>query len=228
MRLVIAALAFACGDAAAVGVGARLALTTTVGVAAGVLAAAGLFAGMAGARGTTRMAVRRLAVTALVVLFGVVRGGQAARPPPLAPALAAATDSDGPAAVVGTVARGPEPTGAGWRLVVRIAEVDGRPAAGTLALSIAGGDADFAPGELVAFTARLRALHGTQNPGVPDPVLALRAAGIEALATVQTAQGIRRLSAAPAGGARGGWRTSLTAGCGRRSTAGSAAPPPRS
>ncbi|MES1165446.1 MAG: DNA internalization-related competence protein ComEC/Rec2, partial [Verrucomicrobiota bacterium] len=131
---------------------------------------------------------------AVVASFGAFRGGQAARPPPLVPALAAATDSEAPAAVVGTVARGPEPTAAGWRLVVDVAEIDGRRAAGTLALSIAGGDADFAPGEVVAFDARLRALRGTQNPGVPDPVLALRAAGIDALSTVPTAESVRRLA----------------------------------
>ncbi|MES1207497.1 MAG: DNA internalization-related competence protein ComEC/Rec2 [Pseudomonadota bacterium] len=198
MRLVIAVLAFACGDAVAVGAGARLALTTIV-TAAGALALAGLATGLRAFPGTARISVRRVAVAGLVVLFGAARGGQAARPPPLDPALAGAMDSDTPAAVVGTVARGPEPTGTGWRLVVRIDEVDRRRAAGTLALSIAGGDADFAPGEVVAFDGRLRALRGTQNPGVPDPVLALRAAGIDGLATVPTAAGVRRL-AGP-----GGW-----------------------
>ena len=57
-----------------------------------------------------------------------------------------------PAAVAGTVARGPEPTGTGSRLVIRIAEVNGRRAAGTLALSIAGGDDGFRAG-------RARRLH---------------------------------------------------------------------
>ncbi|MFL5307344.1 MAG: DNA internalization-related competence protein ComEC/Rec2 [Polyangia bacterium] len=190
MRLVIAALAFACGDAVAVGAGARLALVTI----AGAIAAAGATTGLLAAPGTRRMAVRRLAVTTLVVSFGAVRGLQAARPPPPSPALALAMDSEAAATVAGTVARGPEPTDTGSRLVIRIVEVNGRRAGGTLGLSIAGGDADFAPGELVAFTARLRALRGTQNPGVPDPVLALRAAGIDALATVATAAGVRRLA----------------------------------
>ncbi|HVY40060.1 MAG TPA: DNA internalization-related competence protein ComEC/Rec2 [Polyangia bacterium] len=189
------------------GLGARPALTTIAGAAAVVtltgLALTGLATGLRAVPPVTRTRLRRapgrLAVTALVVLFGAVRGGLSARPPPLDPAVAAATAGDEPVAVVGTVARGPEPTGGGWRLVVRISEVHGRPAAGTLAVSIAAGDPDFAPGEVVAFGARLRALRGTKNPGVPDPVLALRAAGIDALATVPTAGGVRRL-AAP-----GGW-----------------------
>ncbi|HVT10391.1 MAG TPA: DNA internalization-related competence protein ComEC/Rec2 [Polyangia bacterium] len=182
--------------------GAHLALTTVAGAMAG-LALAGLAPHLRGfppaARTRARRLVGRGTVAALVVLFGAVRGGQSARPPPLDPAVAVATAADEPVAVVGTVARGPEPTGAGWRLVVRISEVQGRPAAGTLAVSIAAGDPDFAPGEVVAFHARLRALRGTRNAGVPDPVLALRAAGIDALATVPTAGAVRRL-AGP-----GGW-----------------------
>jgi competence protein ComEC len=198
VRLVLVALAFACGDALAVGAGVRLTLTTIVTGAAAGLTLAGMATGLASFPRAPCVALRRAALLALVVLSGAVRGDQAARPPPLAAALAAATNSDAPVAVVGTVARGPEPTGTGWRLVVRIAAVDGRPAAGTLALSIAGGDPDFAPGEVVAFTARLRALRGTKNPGVPDPVLALRAAGIDALSTLATPEGVRRV-AAPVG-----------------------------
>ncbi len=189
----IGALAFACGDAVAVGVGARLALTTIVAAAAALAGLAAIATALRAFPPTARVSVGRVAAAGLVVLFGAVRGGQAARPPPLDPAVALATNSDTPVAVAGTVARGSEPTGAGWRLVVEIAEVDGRRARGTLALSIAEGDPDFAPGEVVCFDARLRALRGTQNPGVPDPVLALRAAGIDALSAVATAAGIHRV-----------------------------------
>ena len=74
----------------------------------------------------------------------------------------------------------------------------GAPARGTLALAVASGWPDFGPGEAIACRARLRALRGTRNPGLPDPALALRAVGIDALAGVPTAGAIRRL-AEPAG-----------------------------
>ena len=113
---------------------------------------------------------------------------------PLDPALAAAVDSDDPRAIEAVVVHGPEETTNGTRLVVALTALDGAPARGTLALSVANGWPDFGPGETIACRAKLRALRGTRNPGLPDPALALRAVGIDALAGVPTAGAIRRLA----------------------------------
>ena len=87
-----------------------------------------------------------------------------------------------PRAIEAVVARGPEETGNGTRLVVDLTRDRRRRAArGTLALSVPSGWPDFGPGETIACRARLRALRGTRNPGLPDPALALRAVGIDAL-----------------------------------------------
>ncbi len=91
--------------------------------------------------------------------------------------------------------RGPEETGGGARLVVALTRAGGRPTTGTLALSVASGWPDFGPGEAIACRARLRELRGTCNPGLPDPTLGLRAAGIDALASVPDAAGIERRAA---------------------------------
>ena len=114
--------------------------------------------------------------------------------PPLAPALAAAVESDNPQAIEAVVVHGPEETANGTRLIVTLTALDGAPAEGTLALSVANGWPDFGPGETIACRAKLRALRGTRNPGLPDPALALRAVGIDALAGVPTAGAIRRVA----------------------------------
>ena len=124
--------------------------------------------------------------------IGLTVGGRAGAPRPLDPALAAALASDEPVALEATVLRGPEQTGAGARLVVALTRAAERPAQGTLTLSVAAGWPDFGPGEAIACTARLRELRGTSNPGVPDPTLGLRAAGIDALAGVADAAAIVR------------------------------------
>jgi competence protein ComEC len=134
----------------------------------------------------------------LFVALGGLLGARAARTPPLDPTLAAALESEDARDVEAIVERGPEETANGTRLVVELTRVDGVPARGTVALAVANGWPDFGPGETIACRARLRALRGTRNPGLPDPVLALRAVGIEALAGVPTAGAIRRL-AEPAG-----------------------------
>ncbi len=110
------------------------------------------------------------------------------------PPLAAALQSDDPLAIEAVVLHGPEETGSGTRLVVALTAIEGTPASGTLALAVASGWPDFGPGETIGCRARLRALRGTRNPGLPDPALALRAVGIEALAGVPTAGAIRRLA----------------------------------
>jgi competence protein ComEC len=194
MRLIACAIAFACGDAAAVQGGWH-----AVKVAGVALAAAGLVASVAaGVPGRGR--ARAGAGLAAVYLIGALLAARAARPPAWPDgAVAAAIASELPAQVVATVARAPEGAGTGTRLIADLVALDGRPAGGRLAVSIATGDVDLAPGEVVAFTAHLRAPRGTSNPGVPDPTLALRAIGVDALAGVPSASHLLR-RAAP-----GGW-----------------------
>ena len=145
---------------------------------------------------------RALTGPLVFLALGSLLGGRAAKAPPLAPALAAAVDSDDPRAIEAVVVHGPEETANGTRLIVGLTAFDGVPAAGTLALSVAGGWPDFGPGETIACRAKLRALRGTRNPGLPDPALALRAVGIDALAGVSTAGAIRRLAEPPGLGPR--------------------------
>ena len=186
MRLVSWCVAFAAGDACA--------LAEAFGWRAGVGAALIGAAAIVVARG------RRASVAAAFVFFalGGVLGTRAVRPAAPDPALAAAFEGDAAQAIEGTVVRGPESTGAGARLTVALARVGGRPASGTLALSVARGWPDFGPGERVTCRARLHELRGTRNPGLPDPSLALRAAGVDALAGVPEAGAIARV-AEPAG-----------------------------
>jgi competence protein ComEC len=185
VRLVSWAVAFAVGDAWAAAGGAG-------GRAAAVAGAIGALV-VALARGRRRAAAAPLVFLALGALLGL----RAARAPVLDGALAAALDADDPRTIEAVVQRGPEDSASGARLIVALRSIDGRPAGGTLALAVANGWPDFGPGEVIACAARLRALRGTRNPGLPDPVLALRAAGIEALAGVPTAFAIRRIAEPP-------------------------------
>jgi competence protein ComEC len=195
--LLVWVVAFAAGDAVSAGAGA--------GGAGGVIgatatAALAVLASLLWWRRTPAARLRIAASLALVAAFaaaGAVLGARATRPARLSPALAAAIDADRAAALVAVVARGAEPAAGGARLVVDVQRIDGAPANAMLSLTVATGWPDLAPGELVAFEAHLRSVRGTQNPGVPDPALALRAAGIDALASVPSAGGLRRL--VPAG-----------------------------
>ncbi|HEY4394937.1 MAG TPA: DNA internalization-related competence protein ComEC/Rec2 [Polyangia bacterium] len=189
MRLVSWAVAFALGDAVAASgaAGARLALA--VGLA-GLLAL-----GWRRTRPT-------LAGPLLFLALGGALGARAARTPALDPTLAAAIDTDEPHAIGAVVARGPEETGNGTRLVVDLTAIDGVPARGTLALAVPSGWPDFGPGEAIGCRTRLRALRGTRNPGLPDPALAMRAVGIDALGAVPTAGAIRRVAEPAVGGPR--------------------------
>jgi competence protein ComEC len=141
----------------------------------------------------------RMALAAAPLLAWLAAGAlletRAIAPRPLDSALAAALVGDEPVAVEATVLRGPEETGGGARLIVALTRADERPAAGTLAISVASGWPDFGPDERIGCRARLRELRGTANPGLPDPTLGLRAAGIDALAGVADAAGIWRLAA---------------------------------
>jgi competence protein ComEC len=190
VRLVVWCVAFVVGDACA--------LTGVLGWRSGVVAAVLAVLAIAVARG------RRVVVAATVgfVVAGVVLGERAMRPAELAPGLAAAIARGEACAVVAEVIRGAESSGAGARLVVALTGIDGVPAAGTLALSVMRGWPDFGPGETIAFRAKLRALRGTRNPGLPDPTLALRAAGIEAFAGVGAPADITRIAAPDGAGPR--------------------------
>jgi competence protein ComEC len=148
-----------------------------------------------GAAAIVRARGRRIAAGVSIAFFavGALLATRAMRPALLDPALAAACAREDAQAIEGTIARGPESTGTGARLIVALSRIAGAPASGTLGLSVVAGWPDFGPGERVAFRARLHELHGTRNPGLPDPALALRAAGIDALAGVPDAGAIARL-----------------------------------
>jgi competence protein ComEC len=190
VRLAWWCVAFVAGDACALadGVGWRS------GAGAALIAAALL----AGARG------RRLPVGVAIAFFvaGAALGTRAARPAAPDPVLAAAFEGNEARDIEGTVARGPESTGSGARLIVALARVGGLPATGTLALSVVQGWPDFGPGERIACHARLHELRGTRNPGLPDPALVLRAAGVDALAGVADAGAIARVAEPGGGGPR--------------------------
>jgi len=190
VRLAWWSVAFIAGDACA--------LADALGWRAAVAGA--LIAGLAlaAARG------HRLRVAVPLAFFaaGALLGARALRTPPPHPALAEAFTRDDAQAIEGTVARGPESTGTGARLIVALDRIAGAPATGTLGLSVVQGWPDFGPGERIACRARLHAVRGTRNPGVPDPTLTLRAAGIDALAGVADADAISREAAPDGGGPR--------------------------
>jgi competence protein ComEC len=182
VRLAWWCIAFVAGDACA--------LADAIGWRSGVAFALIAAAAIAGAR-------RRQVAAGLLLAFfalGALLGTRAMRPTPPDPALVAACAREDAQEIEGTVARGPESTGTGARLVVTVSRIAGAPASGTLALAVLGGWPDFGPGERIAFRARLHELHGTRNPGLPDPALAFRAAGIDALAGVPDAAAITRLA----------------------------------
>ena len=203
VRLIAAAVAFACGDALAVRWGWALGAVETVATVAVLTALlAGTWTAPAAVRNRRAAvaAARSILAMTAVGLLGVGLGARAARPPPLHPALAAAMAAgDGPAALRATIVRAPEDTGTGWRFIADLEAVRGHPAAGRLAVAVATGEADLAPGDTVSFPGRLHPLRGTRNPGVPDPTLALRALGVQALATVSAAGDLRREPAATGG-----------------------------
>src|SRR5215471_7131784 len=190
MRLVLWAVACAIGIAFATqaGFGWASAAVVTGVAAAGVVLARGRRAAVGGA--------------AVALVAGAALGARARAVPPLDARLASAVVADRPAAVVGRVARGPEWAGRGARLQVESETVGGVTARGTLAVAVLSGWPDFGPGERVAFQARLHEVRGTRNPGLPDPALALRSAGIDVLAGVESPAAIARLAEPPRGGAR--------------------------
>jgi competence protein ComEC len=126
---------------------------------------------------------------------GVGHAAVALAPPRLPPAALAAIDSQVPVRVVARVVHGPEVAAHGARLIVDLDTI-GVPLSARLALSVVSGWPDFAPGERIGFSARLRPLRGLSNPGLPDPTLGLRSAGVDLLAGVGDPSAIARLPAA--------------------------------
>ena len=168
------------------------------GAAFALIAAAAL---ARGARGRRPRAPRRPAR----VLRARARwlGTRAARPAAPHPALAAAFETDEAQEIEGTVVRGPESTGTGARLIVALTQIAGgagRPGRWRCPSCRAGPTSGRASS--IACRARLRELRGTRNPGLPDPALALRAAGIDALAGVPEAGAITRVAEPDGGGPR--------------------------
>jgi competence protein ComEC len=179
VRLVVCCVGFILGDACALGEG--------IGARGGVVVALA---------SVVALLARRWQGGALLAGFaaGALLGAAALAPPPMDPGLASALDGDAAVALEAEVVRGPEETTSGARLLVSLRRLSGRPARGTLGLGVARGWPDFGPGEIIACEARLRALRGSRNPGLPDPMLALRAAGLDALAVVSGPEAIRRLA----------------------------------
>ena len=207
MRLVGWCVAFVAGDACA--------LADVLGWRSGLAAALIAVASIAVARG------RRASVAVAAALFalGVLLGTRAVRPPAAHPALAAALDSDAAQAIEGTVIRGPESTGTGARLTVALTRVGGVPAAGTLALSVAGGWPDFGPGERDRLPGAPARAAGNAQPrparsGAGPARRRRRRAGRRCRGRRDRAR--RRAGPAPA---RGGSRFLPGARCGPRSTA---------
>jgi competence protein ComEC len=192
MRLALWAAALAAGIAVGVLVEpGALAVASLGGVSLAVFVAVG---------GRSRAA----GGAALAFSLGAALGTMDAAPRPLASAVAAAVRADDAATVVARVARGAEWSGRGARLVLELERVDGAAAGGVLALSVLAGWPDFGPGERVTFRAALHEIRGTRNPGLPDPALALHAAGIDVLAAVPSPASIVRVEGvdAAAGGPR--------------------------
>jgi competence protein ComEC len=155
----------------------------------------------------------RLTGGALVWLgLGFAHAAIARLPARLPAPVEAAIASEAPAAMVARVVHGPEIAARGARLTLSLESIapgdddDNRtpPPAGPasppvhVGLSVVSGWPDFAPGERVRFSARLRALRGLSNPGLPDPTFALRSAGVDLLAGVGDPSAIRRLPSADA------------------------------
>jgi competence protein ComEC len=82
-----------------------------------------------------------------------------------------------------------------WRCHVwlELSRVSGKPASGTVRLSILDRVPELAPGDWVHLSTRLFSPRGAANPGLPDARLLARAQGIDWLATVRSAADIHRL-----------------------------------
>ncbi|MBC8132953.1 MAG: DNA internalization-related competence protein ComEC/Rec2 [Deltaproteobacteria bacterium] len=133
--------------------------------------------------------------------IGLYVGARAQEPPRLDPPIAAAVNDDRKVRVQGWVVASPEPLmpRPGCRLRVAIRSVDGISAAATAVLVVAAGVPELLPGDTIQFEARLRAVRGLANPGVPDSTVQARANGIHVFAGVGAAAAIRRVPDGPNG-----------------------------
>jgi competence protein ComEC len=159
-----------------------------------------------GASSSRAAASRRLLVS--VVCAFVAGGGRLARDmhdvDSKMRGLAGSLETDRPVPWSGIVVSAPEPTRAGCRIRVRATRIDGHTVQTLVALSLAAGQPDVLPGDRLELRSKLHVPRGTANPGVPDPELQLRAAGIELLTGVGSAADLRRVRP-PAREAGGGW-----------------------
>jgi len=181
-------------------IGAAISLGAALSVPAGMALAAAL---VASGLGTCILGGARIVGGALMFLAaGVGCAARAQVPASLPPMLATAVASQEPVRVVARVVHGPEVAARGARLVADVESLGGfgalPPPAARVALSVVDGWPDFAPGERIRFSARLRPLRGLCNPGLPDPTLPLRSAGVDLLAGVGDPSAIARLPAADA------------------------------
>jgi competence protein ComEC len=179
MVLALWACAFACGIAVAILVQAQ--------IAAGLgLVALGLLAW----RLRRRAWVTAVAAGALAAGAGLgIRAIEQCQAPPVVP-------EDTLVRVVGQVVMGPE-AGAGQgesrktRFSLAVHSVDASPVGIRALVIVAEGVPDLAPGDEVAFSARLFLPRGFANPGLPDASLLSQAQGVDVLASVRTAADIQ-------------------------------------
>ena len=182
MVLALWACAFACGIAVAILVQAQ--------IAAGLgLVALGLLAW----RLRRRAWVTAVAAGALAAGAGLgIRAIEQCQAPPVVP-------EDTLVRVVGQVVMGPE-AGAGQgeskktRFLLAVHSVDASSLEVRALVTVVEGAPDLAPGDEVAFSARLFLPRGFANPGLPDANLLSQAQGVDVLASVRTAADIQIVS----------------------------------
>jgi competence protein ComEC len=210
--LVVSAVAFSLGIAACVqGFSLRSIVGASVGAGVVVLVIARRWSRR---RWSSRAAAHRL--LAWTVCAFVAGGGRLARDMQNVASkvnlLAGSLETDRPIPWSGIVVAAPEPARAGSRIRVRATRIGGHEVEALVALSLAAGQADLLPGDRIELRSKLHVPRGTANPGVPDPELQLRAAGIELLTGVGSAADLRRVRP-PAGQTGQGGRSALDAWC---------------
>ena len=130
--------------------------------------------------------------------LGIGYAAIASAPQRLPPIVTSIIDAQEPVPVEGRILRGPESATRGARMLLAVDHIRAIASAGRLSLTVVAGWPDVAPGERIRFSARLRAVRGLSNPGLPDPTLALRSAGVDLLAGVSDPSALQRLPTADA------------------------------
>jgi competence protein ComEC len=171
------------------------------GMAAGIglpqVGALGLAATLA-LVGLAALACRRgaLGLAGITVAAGILLAWREVRPPTFSAAVTEALEAHRPVVLETRVVRGPV-TPARDRPVrglVALERVEGRPATGALALTVAQGGFPARPGDRLRLRARLTEPRGLANPGLPDPKLVARAQGIDLVASVRRVEDVVVLS----------------------------------